>query len=339
MASFRKRGKTWRAEVRRVGKQALSATFDTKAEAVRWAHEIESGIKSAGAGSQTLLKALQRYREDVAPTRRGARWEELRLLKFERDWDQVRRPLAELSASHIAAWRDARLKEVANGTVAREMNLLRAVLEVARLEWGWIATQPMTDVKTPPEPPPRRRRVPQDEIDRMCAALGYHEPKAPQKASQRVALAFLFAIETGMRSGEIIGLQWADVHARHVVLPTTKNGDRREVPLSAEARRILDLLPRGAVPVFGITSAVRDVLFREARDAIGIVNLHFHDSRAEAIWRLSKKLDVLQLARMVGHRDLRSLQIYYNESADEISRQLDAADAQRKPRGRARPKP
>ena len=50
--------------------------------------------------------------------------------------------------------------------------------------------------------------------------------------------------------------------------------------------------------------------------------LHFHDSRAEAIWRLSKKFDVMELARVIGHRDLRSLMIYYQVSADELADRL-----------------
>ena len=48
--------------------------------------------------------------------------------------------------------------------------------------------------------------------------------------------------------------------------------------------------------------------------------MHFHDSRAEAIWRLSKKLDILQLARITEHRDLKSLMLYYHEPASEIAR-------------------
>ena len=340
MATFRKRGKTWRAEVRRKNIPPQSATFDTKAEAVAWAHEIEAGVRKGVAGVHTLAEAIERYRRDVAPNRGGARWEDLRLARIARDWTPARKRLADLTAADFAAWRDARLQEVAPATVGREMTIVRGVLEVARKEWGWIATQPMAEVRAPREPPPRRRRMTQDEIKRVCMALGYRAGQAPQRASQRVALAFLFAIETAMRSGEIVGMHWADVHPRYVVLPRTKNGDRREVPLSAAAREILALLPRGAGPVFGLTSAVRDVLFREARDAAAIKNLRFHDSRAEAVWRLSKKLDVLQLARMVGHRDLRSLQIYYNESADELSKRLDAfEDAQRPQRGRPRPRP
>lgn len=66
-----------------------------------------------------------------------------------------------------------------------------------------------------------------------------------------------------------------------------------------------------------------DALFRKVRDKAGIENLHFHDTRHEAITRLSKKLDVLALARMIGHRDIKELMTYYNESASDISKKLD----------------
>lgn len=49
----------------------------------------------------------------------------------------------------------------------------------------------------------------------------------------------------------------------------------------------------------------------------------FHDARATAITRLSKRLDILELARMVGHRDPRSLMVYYRKSATDIAAKLD----------------
>jgi integrase len=134
-------------------------------------------------------------------------------------------------------------------------------------------------------------------------------------------LAFLFAIETAMRSGEILGLSWADVHPRHVVLPKTKNGDSREVPLSPKAREILAAL-RGNEKPFDIANGTRDALFRKLVVRAGIANLTFHDSRAQAIYQLSKKLGIMDLARVIGHRDLKSLMIYYNESADALADRL-----------------
>lgn len=66
-----------------------------------------------------------------------------------------------------------------------------------------------------------------------------------------------------------------------------------------------------------------DVLFRRLRDQAGIVGLTFHDSRHEAITRLAGKLEVLELARMVGHKNLNQLLTYYNKTAAELAQKLD----------------
>lgn len=56
--------------------------------------------------------------------------------------------------------------------------------------------------------------------------------------------------------------------------------------------------------------------------ALGITDLTFHDSRHEACTCLERKLGVLDLAKMIGHRDTRSLMIYYNPTATEIEDRL-----------------
>jgi integrase len=234
----------------------------------------------------------------------------------------ARIPLASLTSLDIAGWRDGRLKEVAAATVAREMTLLRSVLEACRLDWGWIRANPMADVRKPRTPASRKRRVSPDEISRIEIACGLADGLSATTAMQRTGLAFLFALETAMRAGEILGLQWVDVREKSVRLPLTKNGDAREVPLSVRAREILALLPKGGPNVFSLAQATRDVLWRRAVQATKIQDLHFHDARAEAIWRLSKKLDVMELARVIGHRNLSSLLLYYNASADELADRL-----------------
>jgi integrase len=318
MASIKKRGDSWRARVY-VNHVAESATFPTKAQAVAWAHMREAELTGARLPENTVKDALRRYARDVAPTHKGERWEVLKCRNIERDpLAAVRLPA--LRAGDIAYYRDRRLQSVSGATVRREMNLLQSVFKRCRTEWHWLTADPFADVQRPPQPASRKRRVTQDEIDRITLALGY-DGGVPVTVSDRVALSFQFAIETAMRSGEILGLQWADVDAKSVRLPDTKNGDSREVPLSLRARDILALLPR-TDPVFGLDSAQRDALFRKARDRAQIQNLHFHDARSEAIWRLSKKLDVMELARVIGHRDLRSLLIYFNASADSLADKL-----------------
>lgn len=85
--------------------------------------------------------------------------------------------------------------------------------------------------------------------------------------------------------------------------------------------RLLSLLGRPTV-----SAQTASVLFRRARIRAEIDDLTFHDSRHEACTRLARKLDLLDLARMLGHRDLRSLRTYYNPTAVEIAERLDAAD-------------
>ena len=127
-----------------------------------------------------------------------------------------------------------------------------------------------------------------------------------------------------MRSGEIVGLTWerVDLERRVAHLPLTKNGTARDVPLSQEAVRLLEALPR-LTPAFGLTDAQRDILWRKLRARAKVDGLTFHDARHQAITNLAKKLDVLPLARMVGHRDIRQLMTYYNETAEDLAKRLD----------------
>lgn len=317
MATIRKRGKKYRVELYRNGKRE-SATFATKAEASTWALSRDAELSGKSLPNKTLSEAFTKYADAISPEHRGERWELLRLKALSR-FDMAGKQVAKIGADDIIDWRDARLKSVSKATVLREMNLLRSVFEACRKEWRWIRENPMKDVTRPRQPPSRKRRVSQDEIDALVSLSGLKE--IPQTQTQMAVLAFLFAIETAMRSGEILGLSWADVHPRHVVLPKTKNGDSREVPLSPKARSIIDAL-RGNEKPFDIANGTRDALFRKLVKQAGIANLTFHDSRAEAIYRLSKKLGIMDLARVIGHRDLKSLMIYYNESADALADRL-----------------
>lgn len=321
MASIQRSGAKWRAQVYVKGVRD-SDTFRTKQEAAAWALEREAELSGKKLPDRSLADAMKRYSEKVAPEHKGAHWEQVRL-KAMMKWPIAARRLAGLAGNDFADWRDGRLTQVKPGTVAREMNLLRSVLESARKDWHWLRANPMTDVTWPTPPKGRKRRLSPDEVDAIAKAFGVGKKLVSETATQRVGLAFLFAIETAMRSGEICGLAWKDVHlsAQYVRLHDTKNGDQRDVPLSTRAVEILRALPETDGPAFGLDAKLRDAMWRKVRPAEHVA-IHFHDTRAEAIWRLSKKLDVLQLARVIGHNDPRSLMIYYDESASDMAKRL-----------------
>ncbi len=320
MASIRKVGKKFKAQVARQGVRK-SKSFVTRQAAKDWAARQEYLILNADqiATTQTFGSVMDRYAREVSSTKRGARWEMIRLEKIQRD-DIAKVQMGELAPRHFAEWRDKRLREVAPASVIREMQLMSSVLNVARREWGLLKVNPLSDVRKPTKPPPRDRLPTQDEIDRMAHSAG----SDLSKTTARSFHAFLFAIETAMRAGEIVGLEWdrVDLTKRVARLTHTKNGRPRDVPLSSEAVRLLEALPH-MEPVFGLSSRQHDVLFRKVRDRAGVEGLTFHDSRHAAITRLAKKLDVLDLARMVGHSDLKMLMVYYNESAEVMAKRLD----------------
>lgn len=325
MASIQKHKNGWRVQVY-VGGRRASQVCKTRQEAAAWALQREAEFSGKRLPDKTFADAMTAYERDVAPSHRGWRWETLRL-KAMRKEAIASLPLAGMDSRDFATWRDRRGRTRAPGTVAREMNLMRSVLEYARRDLRWLLNNPMQDVRWPTTPPGRRRRVSEAEVKAVTAAFGVDEGLRSETATQRVGLAFLFALETAMRAGEIVGLMPEHVFllSRYVVLPRTKNGDRREVPLSKRAVEILEALPKGDGPVFGLTGEMRDALWRKMRPK-ALADLHFHDSRAEAIWRLSKKLDVLQLARVIGHRNPASLMLYYNESASDMAKRLDEAE-------------
>jgi integrase len=260
-----------------------------------------------------------------ALAKKGERWEILRLRRFKSE-DFASINIADLQAQDFAHWRDRRLKEVAAGTVIREMNVLSGVLTVARTEWGLIEKNPISDVRKPSKPPARDRIVSDEELERLAMSAGGNLDKVTARAFH----AFLFAIETAMRAGEIVGLEWSrvDLQARYCSLPVTKNGTSRDVPLSLRAVELLELLRASEIggegsSVFNLKSSQLDVLWRKLRNRAAVADLTFHDSRHIAITRLAGKLEVLELARMVGHRNLNELLTYYNAPATEIARRLD----------------
>lgn len=337
MASFRKQGGKWRAELSRCGHRE-SQSFDSKAAARAWAADREAELLNRPAAplaaNRSVRDAILAYRKRVTPGKKGRRWEDIRLAKLERELPFIDRPLVSVTANDLALWRDKALagesdsasprRALKPSTVRREWGLLRAVFAISRDEWGWLHVTPFAKAKAPREGQPRSRRISDQEIDRLLDALGYARGTRPERAGHYVAIALLLAVETAMRQGEIIGLtrDRVDLDRRVAQLVETKNGAARDVPLSTRAVELLELLPEEG-PLFPVSGQTVDTLFRRARARTAIHDVHFHDSRREGTSRLAKKVDVLTLAKITGHRDVRVLlHVYYSTSMSDVAAQL-----------------
>lgn len=324
MASIKKTvsGK-WRFEVT-VNYKKHTRTFETKAEGYVWEENLRTGKATGKIPTMTFGELLDDYRDKVSVNKRGERWETIRIEKIKRD-PIASVKISELSKSHIADWRDRSLKKVSPLSVLREWTLLNHCLQLAVDEWEYLPDNPMKGVKKPKKPPARDRLVSQDEIKLLSHALNYSPDMQVQMITSRVGAAFNFAIETAMRAQEICNLRWDDLKGNVAKINQSKTFTGvREVPLSKHALAIIEQC-KGVddTLIFGLAPSQIDAIFRKAKAQCLIEDLHFHDTRAEAITRLAKKLDILDLARMVGHKDLRMLMVYYRESAKDIANRLD----------------
>lgn len=352
MATFEKRPSGWRVKVRLSG-TSVSKTFPTKAQASAWATEKEAEIISGKYGSvpdKQVSDLVIKYLSEVVIHKKGAREEEFRfnrLLGVGKEADgseRVMDPLGfvrlqYLGPEHIAEWRDRRLKKVSAASVLREWTSLSAMFALAVKEWRWLRSNPMTDVKRPLEPAPRTQVFTDDQVEKILFCAGYERDVALGTVTARVGAAMLFALETAMRAGEICGFTWDRVdlsrrlaHLNEIDEKTgwykTKNSHARSVPLSAEAIRIIKQMElireEGNPSVFQLLPRQLDPLFRKIRDRALVSDLHFHDTRRTALTRLAGKVDVMMLAKISGHRDLRILMnTYYAPDMGEVAALLD----------------
>lgn len=342
MATYQKRGQSWRAIVRKKNTKTVTATFDSKAEAVKWATALEAQIDAGQdierareaarveLSAPTLAALMARYAEEISPTKRGTRWEQIRLAMLERRFPLFQRPAGGITGPDMADWRDQRLTEVGPATVRRELGLVSAVFKIGIKEWRiGLTVNPCRNITWPKKPRPRTQRVPAEARDKLIARLGWNGADRPSTASQWAAIALCFALETAMRKGEILSLQWGDINLeeRFAHLDITKNGEERDVPLSRAAMDLLAVAGPGEPRerIFKVTAGNLDVIMRDARIDLGLTHIRFHDARREATTNIAAKMaNVLELSAITGHKTLDMLKVYYKPKPSTLADKLDA---------------
>jgi integrase len=325
LASIRRRGTTWQAQVRRQGFPSLTRTFHSRVDAKLWARQREAELdrgylprNTRVLRSVTLGSLLERYRDTVTPRKRGANRElyKLRVL--------LRHPMAQLSldrlnASEIAAYRDERLAVVKADTVRREMAILHHCLKLAGEEWNiTIHPNPVGQIKLPPAGQFRERRATAEELQRLLDACA-------RVRSTWLPTLIRLAIETGMRRGELLDLRWSNVDLQvcTVRLTKAKNGHPRIVPLSSLAVRLLSGAPRTDERVFPVTANAFRLAWERLRRRAGVTGLRFHDFRHEAVSRFFERgLSMPEVAAISGHRDARMLMRYAHPRPEAIAQKL-----------------
>ena len=330
MATFRKRHNKWQAIVRNKSIGTTSKSFHSKSEAKRWAFETERSIEANTFGklhpsSVSLGDCLGRYQTLITPQKRGCDAENRRINRLLKDPISAVM-LDKLTSRTLALFRDRRLQD---GIRAAQYDLviIRHCIKIAINEWDLLLDKnPADAVKMPPNSKPRERRLTDAEYRLILQA-------ADKSLNPHIWPIIIFAIETAMRQSEILNIEWShiDWQRRTILLPLTKNGTSREVPLSETAHNILKAQKEQHLPApFPLTGNALRLAWSRLKNRAQIKDLRFHDLRHEAISRFFELgLSLPEVALISGHKDPRMLFRYTHLRAEDIVSKLVIPHARR----------
>jgi len=151
-----------------------------------------------------------------------------------------------------------------------------------------------------------------EEVDQLVDAAAAH-----------LKPIILFAVDTGGRLSEILGLDWryVDLANARVTFVDTKNGEDRTIPLCDRALRVFaSISPKSSDPVFTFREKGIKTLgtsFPQAREAAGLSHVHFHDLRHTYASRLVQGgVTLYDVMHLMGHKSLRMVQRYAHLAPD-----------------------
>ncbi len=333
-----------------IGGFPVSGTFDTLAEARAFRDSkraavaldpdakrvLESRVKKSEVRAMSLSKALERYENEVTPTKKGAEVEKSYIRKINRH-AIAKKSIYLITPEDVISFlhdlkrdSDGPMKGLAltGETKRKYASLISSLFEISRKRWRLAVTNPVRDIELPPPCKSRKRRLEGDEEKRLIEALR-------TSRNQLMLPLVQLAIETAMRQGELLKLKWEDLRLSKdhgtAQLRDTKNGDDRIVPLSSKAVAILSTLPYpiNGGQVFRMTKNSVRTAWDYACKRAQIKDLRFHDLRHEATSRLFELgLDKIEAASITGHKTLQMLKDYTHLRAEKLARKLNQLPAE-----------
>lgn len=239
-----------------------------------------------------------------------------------------KRLLRDITPADLEAYKLARLKTPTRrgdgvrsiAHVNRELSLMRSTLNYARRQ-GWLSVNPFEQSESlisPADEVKRDRVLSLEEEARLLAVC------VDKREHLRALL--IAAVDTGMRRGEMLQLNWRDVDLQSRIIRlrslTTKTAKARELPITDRLAIELERL-KTSVSDCALVFTCGDVKrsFATACGLAGIDNLRWHDLRHTFATRLvQRNLPLSEVARLLGHSSLQMTYRYSNATAETVNR-------------------
>ena len=244
MSTIRKRLGKWEVRVRRCSNKTISNTFIEKADAHKWAREVEGKIEKglyedlSHANSITLKELLQQYRDDVSSTKRGFEEEKYKINKLCKN-SIASFKLAKITPLKLRKFQDFWSLNHNPSTVNKYLTLISVAIKHARQMLGiYLPNNPCDFVKRLKEPEFEGEIIDEHEEELLLT-------QAEHSKANWLKLAIMLGIDCGLRKGEILKLKREDIDFSKATakLIETKNGSSRVVGLSPRVVEEMKKLP------------------------------------------------------------------------------------------------
>lgn len=325
---------SYRARVRIKGHPVLIQSFASKTLAMKWKRDTESAIERGiftydkPGNKHTLSELIDRYIEKVLPTKpKNARNARQHLLWWKQELGSYL--LSDIKPNLISQKRDDLLssptckgKSRSSTTVVRYLASLSHAFSIAMRDWEWMEENPVRKISKPKISNERTRFLNDEERARLIKACQESESKG-------LYPVVILALSTGMRRGEILNLKWNDVDLMQgsILLQTTKNGERRFIPLVGTAldllrsRHINQSIDSLVFPALHSSSKPIDIrsAWETALQKAKISNFRFHDLRHTAASYLAmNQASLLEIGTLLGHKTIQMTKRYSHLSNEHI---------------------
>ena len=300
--------------------------FDSLVTAREWGKVREDELRAQANGGfpkKTVRELIERWRDEVAPSRDGNKWDvnrcnQVLTLFKELGFDSML--LEDFKPTHMVKLRERRLTEVSPPSVKREETLLKSIWAAARHpSWHWTKANPFEDLGSikGSKGRPRNRKAQWPELKRILRVLQYHPRKPEKNKSAEVGLAMMMALRTTLRSQEVLQLgdDCIDLDRLVITIPQHKTryvtNESKRVPMMPKALLLLARKCLGRGQYFSVATASRDTLYRRAKQLAGVPDLTFHDLKRTSVLMLKGLLGEDDLMAVTGNTDVEVLRRHY----------------------------
>jgi len=312
------REETWWIDIFHQGKRIRqSAETEIKEEAQRFhdqvKHELWLVKKTKSIPDKTWVDAVMRWLEESAHKR------SLGMDKVHFAWldpylrtkrlSDIDRDLIEFIA------KKKEQTKVSPATVNRVLELIRAILNRAHKDWGWLETTPII----------RMRKV---ENKRLRWLTKQEANKLLKELPRHLSVMAAFSLATGLRESNVTQLKWQQIFLdkKHALVHADESKTKRSipVPLNKQALNILQS-QKGHHPVYVFTYQDKPVTrcnnhaWRKALNRAGINDFRWHDLRHTwASWHVQNGTPLHELQQLGGWSNYETVLRYAHLSSEHL---------------------